>query len=395
MTGPTPARRIADLRPTAVNTILSEVRTLQAQGRQLSSLARGEPDFRTPEHIVEAGIAALRAGRTSYPQNQGEPALREAVAARLARDLGLAYSAESEILITTGATLGIYAALAATLDPGDEILIPEPIYDAYRSPIALVGAVARPVAAELRDGRFTLSHDALAQACSIRTRAVLLNNPWNPTGTVFRRDEIERFSELAEQHNLVIISDEIYENIIYDDRPHVSPASLSNAIRERTVIVNSFSKTYAMTGWRLGYCAGPASLIAAMYLVLQQSSRGPATFVQDAGVAALTSSQECVATMQWEYAARREQVRAALAGVPGVQVLPTEGGFFAMVDVRQIGLPSDETRKRLLHGPGVVVIHGSAYGPSGEGTLRVSFASGGRVLTEGLERLREGLIAMG
>ena len=390
MNRPTIARRVAELRPTAMNAILAEARALQERGQEVISLARGEPDLPTPRHIVDAAVAAVRAGRTGYPQNQGEPGLRAAVAAKLRRQ-GLDYSPTDEILITTGATLGIYAALAAVLDPGDEVLVPDPIYDAYQSPIALVGGVSVAVPAEIREGRFVLSAAKAARDCSARTRALLINTPWNPTGTVLRRNELEELAALAEERNIVLISDEIYENIVYDDNHHVSPAASSRAARERTVIVNSFSKTYAMTGWRLGYCAGPASLIAAMYLILQQSSRGPATFVQDAGVAALDKPQDCVAAMQIEYAKRRQQVSAALAGLPGVNVLLPEGGFFAMLDVRALGLASDEIRRRLLHEQGVVVVHGSAYGPAGEGTLRVSFASGGKNLSEGLEHLRAGL----
>ncbi len=393
MKTPPIAGRIAGLRPTAMNAILAEARAVQQSGRSVVSLARGEPDLPTPPHIVDAAFAALRAGRTSYPHNQGEPALREAVAAKLRRQ-GLDYSPADEILITTGATLGIAAALAAVLDPGDEILVPDPIYDAYQSPIALVGGVSVAVPAEIREGRFVLSADRLARACTPRTRALLLNTPWNPTGTVFRRDELEEIAALAEERNLVIISDEIYESILYDGRRHVSPATLSPEVRRRTVLINSLSKTYAMTGWRLGYCAGPAPLIAAMYLVLQQSSRGPATFVQDAGVAALSGPQDCVAAMQAEYALRREQVSAAFSNVNGARVLPPEGGFFTMLDVRELGVPSDEVRRRLLYEQGVVVVHGSAYGPAGEGTLRVSFASGGQNLAEGLDRLRTGLLEL-
>ena len=391
MKAPPLACRIAGLRPTAINAVLAEARALQQAGRSIVSLARGEPDLPTPPHILDAGVAALRAGRTSYPQNQGEPALREAVAAKLRRQ-GLDYSPSDEILITTGATLGIAAALAAALDPGDEILVPDPIYDAYQSPIALVGGATLGVRAEIQDGRFVLSADRLAQACTPRTRAMLINTPWNPTGTVLRHDELQEIAALAEARNLVVISDEIYESIIYDGRRHVSPASLSVDARQRTVLINSFSKTYAMTGWRLGYCAGPARLIAAMYLVLQQSSRGPATFVQDAGVAALNGPQECVAAMQVEYGKRREQVSAALSAVDGVRLVSPEGGFFTMLDVRELRIASDEIRRRLLHEQGVVVVHGSAYGPAGEGTLRVSFASGGKNFSEGLSRLRHGLV---
>ena len=391
MKTPPAARRVVALSPTAMNAILAEVRALQQAGRNVMSLARGEPDLPTPPHIVEVAIAALRAGRTGYPQNQGELALREAVAAKLRRQ-GLDYSPADEILITDGATLGIYAALASVLDPGDEILVPDPIYDAYQSPIALVGGVSVAVSAEIREGRFALSVDRLSRACTPRTRAVLFNTPWNPTGTVLRRDELAAIAALAEERNLVIISDEIYENMIYDGRQHLSPASISPQVRQRTILINSFSKTYAMTGWRLGYCAGPAPLIAAMYLVLQQSSRGPATFVQDAGVAALNGPQNCVSAMQAEYAKRRDQVSAAFWGLSGVHVMPPEGGFFAMFDVRGLGASSNDIRRRLLHEQGVVVVHGSAYGTAGEGTLRVSFASGGKNLAEGLDRLRAGLL---
>jgi aspartate/methionine/tyrosine aminotransferase len=394
MTPPLPSRRAAGLRPTAVNAILAQVRALQAQGRPLVSLMRGEPDLPTPPPIIEAAAQALRDGRTGYPHNQGEPALRAAVAEKLERQIGHRYSPAEEILITTGATLGIYAALAAVFDPGDEILVPSPIYDAYQSVIDLVGGVARPVAAPLQDGRFGLDLEALAAACGSRTRALLLNTPWNPTGTVLRRDELAAVGELAERRNLVVISDEIYEAIVYDEHRHLSPAALSDEMRRRTIVVNSFSKTYAMTGWRLGYCAGPAALIRAAYLVLQQSSRGPATFVQDAGVAALRGPQECVAAMQREYAARRRQLYEALSGLRATTVLPPEGGFFALLDVRALGRPSDEIRSRLLMEAGVVVVHGAAYGAPGEGTLRVSFASGGENLRTGLSRLRDGLEAL-
>jgi aspartate/methionine/tyrosine aminotransferase len=389
-----PSRRSAALRPTAVNAILGQVRALQAQGHAPISLMRGEPDFATPAHIVEAAAKSLRDGRTGYPNNQGEPALRETVAEKMERQTGHRYSPDDEILVTTGATLGIYVALAAVLDPGDEILVPSPIYDAYQSVIELVGAVARPVAAAIREQRFALDTEALAAACGPRTRALLLNTPWNPTGTVLRREELAAVAELAERRNLVVVSDEIYEAILYDDHRHISPAEISEEMRRRTIVVHSFSKSYAMTGWRLGYCAGPAALIRAAYLVLQQSSRGPAPFVQDAGVVALRGSQECVEAMRKEYAARRRQVCEALAGLCRTSVLTPEGGFFAMLDIRGLDQPSEAIQTRLLSEAGVVVVHGSAYGAAGEGTLRVSFATGGQNLRTGLSRLRDGLAAL-
>lgn len=388
------SQRLKQLKPTAVNSILAEVREVQAAGQSVVSLMRGEPDFRTPSHIADAAAAALRNGRTTYPDNRGETRLRDAIALKLARDSSLRYDAGSEILVTTGATFGIYAALTALLNAGDEVLVPDPVYDAYQSPILLAGGRSRPVRASIVDGRFAISAGALEAALTPATRVLLLNTPWNPVGTVFRRDELEVIADFVLRHGLTLISDEIYEAIVYDGHRHLSPPSLSNELRARTVLVNSLSKTYAMTGWRVGYCAAPAELTRAMFLVLQQSSRGPATFIQDAAAEALAGSQECVEDMRREYAARRATVAQSLAGAGRTRVLSPEGGFFAMIDARETGIPSNEIRRRLLTEYGVVVAHGSAYGAGGEGTLRVSFATGGETLARGLERLRAGLSAL-
>jgi len=355
---------------------------------------RGEPDFDTPPHIIDAATRAMQAGRTRYPDNRGEMVLREAVAAKLARDNGVTYDPGSEILVTTGATLGIHSALMATLNEGDEVLLPDPIYDAYQSPILLAGGRAVPVASTIENGRFVLTARAIEAALSERSRALLLNTPWNPVGTVFRAPELEAIADLVLRRGLILISDEIYEAITYDGCRHISPSSLSRELRAHTVLINSLSKTYAMTGWRVGYCAAPAPTIQAMFLALQQSSRGPATFIQDAAAAALTGPQDAVNQMRDEYTRRRSLVLSSLANIPRVRVLPPEGGFFAMVDARDTGIPSADIRRRLLNDAGVAVIHGAAYGQAGEGTLRVSFASGGDVLSRGLDRLRAGLEAL-
>jgi aspartate aminotransferase len=386
--------RASVLKPTAVNFVLAEVNALRAQGRTLISLMRGEPDFRTPEHIVEAAVRSLSSGRTTYPDNRGEIKLRRAVAEKLARENSVSYDPGSEILITDGATLGVYAALMAVLGSGEDILLPDPIYDAYQSPVRLAGAEARSVRSRCENGRFRITADDLDAAWTPKSRALLVNTPWNPVGTVLTKAEIAQIAEFVERRDLILISDEIYESITYDGHRHVSPASLSPEIRNRCVIVNSFSKTYAMTGWRLGYCAAPKDLIDSMFLILQQSSRGPATFIQDAGVAALTGPQQCVGEMRRDYTQRRSSVIAALSSIPAVQVLPPEGGFFAMVDVRECGKPSNEVRARLLRDFGVVVMHGAAYGEGGEGMIRVSFGSGGENLSRGLELLRTGLSAL-
>jgi aspartate/methionine/tyrosine aminotransferase len=385
------ATRVSALRPTAVNAVLQEVRQLQAEGRSLVSLMRGQPDSPTPAHVVEAAQRALRDGRTGYPDNRGEPALRRAVAEKLRREQGLTYDPDREILITDGATLGVCAALGALVEPNGHVVLPDPIYDAYDGPIALWGGRPSPVPATVRDGRFTLDRDRLEKSWDLDDEVFLLNTPWNPVGTVLTQEELAQVMGFAEEHDLAVISDEIYESLVYDGRRHVSPASVKVEARERTVLINSLSKTYAMTGWRVGYCAGPGEIIGAMSLVLQQSSRGPATFVQDAAACALTSDQEGVRRMSAEYQERRDRVVARLRGIPGVEPMTPEGGLFVMVDVRGLGRPSNEVRRSLLRESGVVVLHGAAYGPGGEGMLRVSFAAGGETLERGLERLRDGL----
>jgi aspartate/methionine/tyrosine aminotransferase len=390
------AHRVSRLRPTVVNQILHEVRAIEAKGRKVVSLMRGQPDSPTPQHIVEAAMRSLRDGRTGYPENQGEASLRRAVAEKLKREQGLTYDPDREILVTDGATLGLYAALGALVEPAGNVLLPDPVYDAYEAVIRLWGGKPAPVRAKLRDGRFTLDRQGIENAWASRRDVILLNTPWNPVGTVLTRDELAAVVEHNEGQQFVnpVISDEIYESLIYDGKTHVSLPAVSAGARDRTVIINSLSKTYAMTGWRVGYCAGPEEIIQAMFLVLQQSSRGPATFVQDAAACALNSGQDCVRRMAAEYEGRRNLVVERLRGIPGVEPLVPEGGLFVMVDVRELGWPSNEVRRFLLEETGVVVLHGSAYGPGGEGTLRVSFAAGGETLENGLERLGDGLMRL-
>jgi aspartate aminotransferase len=389
------ADRVSRLRPTAVNRVLQTVRMLEAEGRSLVSLMRGQPDTPTPPHIVEAAIRSMRDGRTGYADNRGEPALRRAVAEKLRREQGLTYDPDREILITDGATLGICAALGAMVrENGYDVMLPDPIYDAYAGPIALWGAGITPVPTVVREGRFTFGEEQLETCWTTMSGVLLLNTPWNPVGTVLTRDELAEILEFSgtQYRDHPIISDEIYESLVYDGRRHVSPAAVSADARERTIVVNSLSKTYAMTGWRVGYCAGPEAIIRAMFLILQQSSRGPATFIQDAAACALLSDQECVRRMTAEYQKRRDRVVERLQGIPGVVPLVPEGGLFVMVDIRGLGRPSEDVSRCLMRDAGVVVLHGSAYGPGGEGMLRVSFAAGGETLERGLDRLREGIL---
>jgi aspartate/methionine/tyrosine aminotransferase len=372
-----------------VNRVLQKVRAAEAQGKKLVSLLRGEPDFPTPSHVVEAATDALRRGLTHYPLNQGVPELRRAVAAKMQRCNGMTVDADSEVLITDGATMGFYVAVAALCDAGDEVLIPEPVYDCYASQVAAVGAIPVAVRAERDSKRFVLTADALNAAASARTKALLINTPWNPVGTVIRREELQTIGTFAVERDLFILSDEIYEAIVYDGAAHVSIASLHPSFRERTVTLNSFSKTYAMTGWRLGYNVAPSELTRAMLLLFQQSSRGTATFVQHAGIAALEGSQDCVTDMQREYAARRQLLVTAHGSRLTAHWLLPEGCFFAMLDVSPTGRTSAEVADSLLEHAGVVVMDARVYGAACEGLLRISFAVSQATIQAGLERMAE------
>ena len=316
------------------------------------------------------------------------------MAERLARDQGLSYDPDREILITDGATQGLAVALAALVEPDDAVLLPDPIYDAYSGPITLSGGRPAIIPSTIRSGRFTFGRSELECHDQPSARAILINTPWNPVGTVLTPSELQDVIDFALSRDLFVISDEIYESLVYHGARHTSPAALSSAARERTVVVNSLSKTYAMTGWRVGYCAGPAEVIAAMALVLQQSSRGPATFVQDAAECA--SGRTRHACGEWPRSIKLGVTSSSIdsAAFRALRRLPPEGGLFVMLDVHELGRSSDQIRRFLLNEAGVVVLHGSAYGPGGEGTLRVSFAAGGQVLDRGLDRLRDGLVRL-
>lgn len=389
------ALRVRSLRPTVVNAVLAEVKREETLGRRPVSLMRGQPDTETHADVIEAACRALRSGRTGYPDIRGEASLRRAAANKIERENGVKYDPDREILITDGATCGLAAALGAVVDSGDEVLTPDPIYDAYEGVIGVWGAIPSRILSTIRDGRYRFDRSALESAASPLTKAILINTPWNPVGTVLRREELREIVDFAVEQDLVIICDEIYDSYLYDGARHVSPVSVDPRARERTIIVNSLSKTYAMTGWRVGYIAAPEPICSAMSLVLQQWSRGPATFVQDAAVAALGLDDAWKRSIAAEYQARRDQVVAALDDIPGVEPIVPEGGLFVMADIRSLGVSSDYARGFLLREAEVAVIHGSAYGPSGEGSLRVSFAAGGKTLETGLARLRDGLLRLG
>lgn len=375
----------------AVSKIKEKARRIETSGRNLIYLLRGEPDFDTPDHIIQSAFEAMRSGQTHYGPTKGIPELRRAIANRMARDFSLEFDPDSEILVTTGATMGIYVALQAIIEPEDEVILFDPIYDPYGSVILLAGGVPVRIPSQMDSGHFCVEGKDIEKAVTQKTKAILINNPWNPTGAVIKRDELLELVEIAESYDLVIIVDEIYEKLIYENLQHTCLASLGPEARRRTITINSFSKTYAMTGWRLGYTLAPPSFTAAMIRIAQQFSRCASTFVQFAGVSALEGEQGEVEQMINTYSRRRQYIHSRLSAIETLTPYAPEGTFFYLLDIRPLGLRSEEASDYLLNEAGVVVVPGNYYGEGGEGFLRFSFAYNEEVLDQGLDAVVDAL----
>jgi aspartate aminotransferase len=381
------AERVTETEPPAVARVLDKARQLEAGGAELTYLVRGEPDFDTPDHIRQAAIEALQAGHTHYAPTQGIPQLRQAVANRLWRDFELSVDSDEEVIITTGAPMGIYLAIQAIIDPGNEVIIFNPVYDPYPIVVRMAGGMPIQVPTQEQKGHFSVSREVIEGALTERSKAILINNPWNPTGSVMSTDELLSLVDLAETYDLILIADEIYEKITFDGHKHHRLASLSTEARARTITVNSFSKTYAMTGWRLGYNIAPPAITRAMLRIVQQFSRSAATFVQFAGIAALDGPQDAVDLMVNAYARRRELVTRSLSHIDVMSFHPPEGTFFALVDVRPFRKSSQSVADYLLEHANVVTIPGGVYGMAGEGYIRLSFAYQEDTLHRGIEAI--------
>jgi len=364
--------------------MIRRARALEAQGREVAYLVQGEPDFETPQHIRDAAYAAMNRGYTHYPPAEGYPELRQAVAAKLERENGVTYDPEEEILITNGAALGLYLAVNAVVEPGSEVILPDPTFGSYAMIVESAGGRVARVPLQVREGRRHLDLGALEAAITPATRALILCTPDNPTGHVMDEAALRGVGELAVKHGLVIITDEVYEHFLYAGRRHVSLAALDPAFREHTVLVNSFSKTYAMTGWRLGYNAAPAPLMLAMTKMNAVTGRAAAAFTQRAGIAALEGPQDEVARMRASYVRRRAQMLSALHAIPELRYTAPDGAFYVFVDASAWGMPSRQLARELLERGGVVVTPGDYYGPGGAGHLRLSFASGERAIERGM-----------
>jgi len=374
----------------AVTALAAELR---AAGRDVIGLGAGEPDFDTPEHIREAAIEAIRAGRTRYTAVDGIEELREAVAEKFRRDNGLEYAAD-RVIVSGGAKQICYNVCQAVLDPGDEAVIQAPYWVSYPDMVHLAAGEPVMVETNLESG-FRMRPEQLAAAITPRTRLVILNSPGNPSGAGYGREELAALGEVLAGHpDIVVATDEIYEHIWWADEPFTSFAEACPALLERTVTINGVSKCYAMTGWRIGYAAGPATLIGAMKKIQSQSTSNACTVSQYAALAALTGDQSCVAEMNRAFRQRHDFVVDALNAIDGVTCRPGEGTFYAFADAREaiarLGLADDtDLCQMLLNEAGVALVPGSAFGTPGH--FRLSYACGLETLRDALGRLESAL----
>ncbi|WP_371493601.1 pyridoxal phosphate-dependent aminotransferase [Kitasatospora sp. NBC_00374] len=383
------AARFSGIEKSATFAVVDTVRALRAQGVHVLDLGSGEPSFDTSAHITAEASKALLGGFTHYTPSRGLPELLEAIAGKLARDNAVVVDPATDIIVTPSAKHALYISMMSVLDPGDEVIIPTPSWVSYQSMARLAGA--RPVAARLsaQDG-FRLSRALLERYVTERTKALLINTPNNPTGRALTRQEAFEVAEFAAEHDLLVITDEIYEKVLYGAE-HLSLASLP-AAAGRTLVVNGFSKGYAMTGWRLGYVAGPGDVIGEMVKVQEHSVGCAGSFVQRGGLAALTGAQDFIREMVDEYAVRREVIVAGLNALPGVSCELPEGALYAFPDISATGLgTSAQFAAWLLEEAGVAVTPGSAFGPGGEGHVRLSFATSRDVIEAALERMATAL----
>lgn len=373
---------LSESKTVAIN---DKARALIQQGMDVINLGGGEPDFDTPKNIVEVAEAAMRSGMTHYVNSAGIPELRSEIAKKLTKEDGAHY-APSQIIVTPGGKIALYIALKTIVNPGDEVIILNPSWVSYESLITMAGGVTVQVDLDQNDD-FQLKGKQIADACTSRTKAIIVNTPNNPTGRVLTREEIRELRNVAIEKNLIVISDEVYDKLVYGEHLFVSIAS-EQGLHERTITVQSFSKGYAMTGWRLGYLALPKDLFGAALKVQQHIMTCTAAFVQQAGVAALQGSQAEVEKMKDTYEKRLKKVVADLNQIPGIQCPMPEGAFYVFPEIHYKNFDSFQLADYLLEKVGVAVTPGEAFGPHYSRHVRLSCAEADGPLFEAIARMK-------
>ena len=363
--------------------VLARARALEAQGREVIHLEIGEPDFNTPDNIVEAGVKALRGGETHYSPSAGIPKLRQTIAEHVGMTRGVSVSPD-QVVVTPGAKPIMYFSIMALCEPGDEVIYPNPGFPIYESMINFVGAKAVP--APLRESKqFRLDVDELAGLVNERTRLIIINSPANPTGGVLTKSDLEAVAALAKRYDSIVLTDEVYCEMVYDGQHHSIMGMPGMA--ERTILLDGFSKTYAMTGWRLGYGVFPAELAPHITRLVTNSVSCTPAFTQLAGIEALTGPQDASKAMIAEFQRRRDMLVAGLNAIPGIHCEMPAGAFYAFPNVSAVGLDCRTFADRLLQEAGVAALAGTSFGKHGEGFIRLSYANSIENLQKALDRI--------
>src|SRR6187397_1845967 len=379
------SERAAQLSPSLTLSIDSKAKAMKAEGIDVCGFGAGEPDFDTPEHIKAAAVAALEAGFTKYTPIAGLPELRQAIAEKLEADNQISYRA-SQVVVSSGATHSCYNAILATCQPGGEVLIPSPYWVSYPDKVRLAGAEPVIVQTSERNGWKMRAAD-FENAMTPRTKMVIMNSPGNPTGAVYSREEMEKIVEVAAEEDIYILSDEIYEKLVYDDTKHVSIASLSQAAYDLTITINGFSKSYAMTGWRLGYLAAPEPVAKAVDSIQSHTASNPSSFSQYGALAALKGDQQPIIDMREEFDMRRNYMFDRVSKISNITAVKPQGAFYILVNISQLGLTSQNFADRLLSKANVAVVPGAAFGD--DRTVRLSYATSIDVIKKGLDRFQD------
>ena len=377
--------RATSLTPSLSLSVDSKAKAMKAEGIDVCSFGAGEPDFDTPDHIKAAAMASLETGFTKYTPSSGIPELRQAIAEKFQRDNGLEYK-PSQIIVSCGAKHSCYNAILATCQPGDEVVIPAPYWLSYPEMVRLAGAEPVFVQAKEENG-WKLTPEEFENAMTPRTKMIILNSPNNPTGAVYSREELEGIAAVAAEEEILILSDEIYEKLLYDDAKHVSPASLGPGFYELTVTVNGFSKSYAMTGWRLGYLGAPEPIAKAIDSIQSHVTSNPCSFAQKGALAALKGDQQPVEDMREEFNLRREYMVERLSKIASVSLVRPNGAFYILVNISKFGLTSQNFADRLLSKSNIAVVPGIAFGD--DRTIRFSYATSLDVIKRGMDRFEE------
>ena len=377
--------RAAQLTPSLTLSIDSKAKAMKAEGIDVCGFGAGEPDFDTPDHIKAAAIAALEGGFTKYTPSGGLPELRQTIAEKLGADNELKYR-PGQVVVSSGAKHSCYNAILATCQAGDEVLIPAPYWVSYPDMVRLAGAEPIIVPTTERNGWKLRALD-FENAMTPRTKMIILNSPGNPTGSVYSREELEALIEVAAEEDIYILSDEIYEKLVYDDLQHVSIASLSQEAYDLTITVNGFSKAYAMTGWRLGYMAASEAVAKAVDNIQSHSTSHPCSFAQKGAIAALKGDQQPLIDMRDEFNMRRNYMYDRITKIPNITTIKPQGAFYVLVNISQLGLSSQNFADRLLSKANVAVIPGSAFGD--DRTVRLSYATSIDVIKKGLDRFQD------